>query len=400
MIEPRRLPAPVEVVLAFLRLGCTSFGGPIAHLGYFRAEFVERREWLSETAYAEIVALAQSLPGPASSQVGFAIGVLRAGWLGGIAAWIGFTLPSAALMLAAAFGYSHSQGRTSDAILHGLQLVAIAVVAQAVVRMRRMLAPDALRLSIALLGALIALVAPPAYATVLAIAVGAGSGLLLLHHAKEAAQDTPSFELPLSRCGAGVAAAFFVALLVAAFLLSASRRVVPAVLGSLYSTGALVFGGGHVVLPLLDAAIVKHGWLAQLSFLAGYGAAQAVPGPLFSIAAYIGASVRPNAYPLLLGMGALIVLFLPGLLLMSAVLPFWNALRRRPSIASALRGVNASVVGVLAAALYRPLWTATIHTITDFLIALAAFVLLVRFKMQPWIIVVGVGLVSILVAWR
>ena len=243
MIEPRRLPAPIEVVLAFLRLGCTSFGGPIAHLGYFRAEFVDRREWLSETAYAEIVALAQSLPGPASSQVGFAIGVLRAGWLGGIAAWIGFTLPSAALMLAAAFGYSHSQGRTSDAILHGLQLVAVAVVAQAVVRMRSMLAPDVLRVSIALLGALIALVAPPTYATVLAIAVGAGSGLLLLSHAKEAVQDTPSFELPISRRGAGVAATLFVILVAASLLLVKSRTIAAAVLASLYCTGALVFGG-------------------------------------------------------------------------------------------------------------------------------------------------------------
>jgi chromate transporter len=398
MIEPRRLPAPIDVVLAFLRLGCTSFGGPIAHLGYFRAEFVERREWLSENAYAEIVALAQSLPGPASSQVGFAIGVLRAGWLGGVAAWIGFTLPSATVMLAVAFGYSHWQGRTGAAILHGLQLVAVAVVAQAVVRMRRMLAPDVLRVSIALLGAVIALVAPPAYATVLAIAVGAGSGLLLLRHPSEAAQDMPSFEPLISRRGAGVAAAFFLILLAASFFLVASRTITAAVLASLYYTGALVFGGGHVVLPLLDAAIVERGWLAQPSFLAGYGAAQAVPGPLFSIAAYIGASVRPNAHPLLLGIEALIALFLPGLLLMSAVLPLWNALRRRPRIRAVLRGVNASVVGVLAAALYRPLWTATIHTITDFLIALAAFVLLIRFKLQPWIIVVGVSLVSILVS--
>ncbi len=399
MIEPRRLPAPVEVVLAFLRLGCTSFGGPIAHLGYFRAEFVERRGWLSETAFAEIVALAQSLPGPASSQVGFAIGVLRAGWLGGLAAWIGFTLPSAALMLAVAFGYSRSQGRGA-AILHGLQLVAVAVVAEAVVRMRRMLAPDVLRVSIALLGALIALVAPPAYATVLAIAAGAGSGVLWLRHAREAEQDAPSFEPPISRGSAGAAAASFVILLAASLFLMASRTITAAVLASLYCTGAMVFGGGHVVLPLLDAAIVERGWLAQPSFLAGYGAAQAVPGPLFSIAAYIGASVRPNAYPLLLGMGALIALFLPGLLLMSAVLPLWNTLRRRPRIRSVLRGVNASVVGVLGAALYHPLWTATIHTIIDFLLALAAFVLLIRFKLQPWIIVVGVSLASILVAWR
>jgi chromate transporter len=386
------------VLFAFLRLGCTFFGGPIAHLGYFRAEFVERRRWLTESTYAELIALAQSMPGPASSQVGFAIGLLRAGWLGGLAAWIGFTLPSSALMLAFAFGYGHPQGRTGAATLHGLQLVAIAVVAQAVVRMQRTLAPDMLRLSIAAIGAAIALFASPAYATVLAIAAGALAGLLLMRQAKE--PDRPSFAPPISRPGAAVAAILFVILLTAALRLSASRTLAAAVLAGLYRTGALVFGGGHVVLPLLDAAIVQRGWLAQSSFLAGYGAAQAGPGPLFSIAAYIGAAVRPNPHPLLLGVCALVALFLPGLLLMAAVLPFWKALRRRPLIGSVLRGVNASVVGALAAALYRPLWTTTIRTTTDFLIALAAFVLLIRFKVQPWIVVLGVSLASILVALR
>jgi len=388
------------VLFAFLRLGCTSFGGPIAHLGYFRAEFVERRGWLTESTYAELIALAQSMPGPASSQVGFAIGLLHAGWLGGLAAWIGFTLPSAALMLAFAFGYGHPQGRTGIAALHGLQLVAVAVVAQAVVRMQRTLAPDALHLSIALLGALIALLASPAYATVLAIAAGALTGLFLIRPMKEPARDRPSFAPPISRPAAAVAAIFFVILLAAALRLSASRTLAAAVLAGLYRTGALVFGGGHVVLPLLDAAIVQRGWLAQSSFLAGYGAAQAVPGPLFSIAAYVGAAVHPNAHPLLLGVCALVALFLPGLLLMAAVLPFWSALRRRPLIVSLLRGVNASVVGVLAAALYRPLWTTTIRTATDFLIALAAFVLLIRFKVEPWIVVLGVSLASILLALR
>jgi chromate transporter len=388
------------VLFAFLRLGCTSFGGPIAHLGYFRAEFVERRRWLTESTYAEVIALAQSMPGPASSQVGFAIGLLRAGWLGGLAAWIGFTLPSAALMLAFAFGYGHPQDRTGAAALHGLQLVAVAVVAQAVVRMQRTLAPHALHLSIALLGALIALFASPAYATVLAIAAGALTGVLLMRTMKEPARDRPSFAPPISRPGAAVAAILFVILLAAALGLSASRTLAAAVLAGLYRTGALVFGGGHVVLPLLDVAIVQRGWLAQSSFLAGYGAAQALPGPLFSIAAYVGAAVHPNPHPLLLGVCALVALFLPGLLLMAAVLPFWSALRRHPLIGSLLRGVNASVVGVLAAALYRPLWTTTIRTTTDFLIALAAFVLLIRFKVPPWIVVLGVSLASILVASR
>jgi chromate transporter len=398
--EQRKLPRPAQVLFAFLRLGCTSFGGPIAHLGYFRAEFVERRGWLTESTYAELIALAQSMPGPASSQVGFAIGLLRAGWLGGLAAWIGFTLPSAALMLAFAFGYGHPQGRTGAATLHGLQLVAVAVVAQAIVRMQRTLAPDMLRLSIAAIGAAIALFASPAYATVVAIAAGALTGLLLMRPMKEPARDQPSFAPPISRPATAVAAILFVILLAAALRLSASRTLAAAVLASLYRTGALVFGGGHVVLPLLDAAIVQRGWLAQSSFLAGYGAAQAVPGPLFSIAAYVGAAVHPNPHPLLLGACALVALFLPGLLLMAAVLPFWSALRRRPLIVSLLRGVNASVVGVLAAALYRPLWTATIRTTTDFLIALAAFVLLIRFKVQPWIVVLGVSLASILVALR
>jgi chromate transporter len=362
-----------EVFVAFLRLGCISFGGPIAHLGYFRDAFVERRKWLTEASYAEVIALAQSMPGPASSQVGFAIGLLRAGWLGGLAAWTGFTAPSAILMLAFAYGYGHQQGRVAAAALHGLQLVAVAVVAQAVLRMQRMLAPDLLRLAIALLGAVIALVAPPAYATASAILAGA-----------------------LARRASASAAAVFIVLLTSALLLSASRSIFTAVLASLYRTGALVFGGGHVVLPLLDAAIVQRGWLAQPSFLAGYGAAQALPGPLFSIAAYVGAAVRPNAHPLFLGMCSLVALFSPGLLLMAAVLPFWSTLRRRAAIRSSLGGINASVVGVLAAALYRPLIITAVHGVADAVIALAALVLLAYFRLQPWIIVLGVTLLSML----
>jgi len=394
------LPGPIEVLFAFLRLGCTSFGGPIAHLGYFRAEFVERRQWLTDASYSELIALAQSMPGPVSSQVGFAIGLLRAGWLGGVAAWTGFTLPSALIMLAFAYGYGHSHGRTGADAIHGLQLVAVAVVAQAVVRMQRTLAPDVPRLSIALLGAFIALFAPPAYGTVLAIAAGAIAGLLRMPRAASSAADAVQFEPLISRRGGLAAATLFLILLAAALPLSASRNISLAVLASLYRTGALVFGGGHVVLPLLDAAIVQRGWLPPRSFLAGYGAAQALPGPLFSIGAYVGASVRPSVHPLLLGIGSLIALFLPGLLLIGAVLPFWSRLRRRPLTRSLLHGINASVVGVLAAALYRPLWITTIHSAADFLIALAAAVLLMRFNVQPWIIVLAVTLVSMLAAPR
>jgi chromate transporter len=389
-----------EVFVAFLRLGCISFGGPIAHLGYFRDAFVERRKWLTEASYAELIALAQSMPGPASSQVGFAIGLLRAGWLGGLAAWTGFTLPSAILMLAFAYGYGQAQGRVAAAALHGLQLVAVAVVAQAVLRMQRTLAPDLPRLALALLGAVIALFAPPVYATASAIVAGAIAGLVFLRQEGSVAGDDPLLQISISRRGSARAAAVLVGLLALALLLSANRSVFLAVLASLFRTGALVFGGGHVVLPLLDAAIVQRGWLAQPSFLAGYGAAQALPGPLFSIAAYVGAAVRPNAHPLLLGMGSLIALFSPGLLLMAAVLPFWSTLRRRASIRSLLGGINASVVGVLAAALYRPLITTAVHGIVDSVIALAALVLLAYFRLPPWIIVLGVTLMSILVALR
>jgi chromate transporter len=385
-----------EVFVAFLRLGCISFGGPIAHLGYFRDAFVERRKWLTEASYAEVIALAQSMPGPASSQVGFAIGLLRAGWLGGLAAWTGFTLPSAVLMLAFAYGYGHAQGRVAAAVLHGLQLVAVAVVAQAVLRMQRTLAPDLPRLALALLGAVIALFAPPAYATASAIVAGAIAGLVFLRQEDSAAGDDPLLQISISQRASAGAAAVFVVLLTSALLLSASRSVFLAVLASLFRTGALVFGGGHVVLPLLDAAIVQRGWLAQPSFLAGYGAAQALPGPLFSIAAYVGAAVRPNAHPLLLGMGSLIALFSPGLLLMAAILPFWSTLRRRASIRSLLGGINASVVGVLAAALYRPLITTAVHGFADAVIALAALVLLAYFRLPPWIIVLGVTLMSML----
>jgi chromate transporter len=394
----RRSPA-LEVFLTFLRLGCTSFGGPIAHLGYFRAEFVERRCWLSDAAYAELIGLAQSMPGPASSQVGFAIGLLRGGWLGGLAAWAGFTLPSAALMLAFAFGEVLLTGRRAAAILHGLELVAVAVVAQAVLSMRRTLAPDFLRIAIAALGFLLVLVRPPhlppQWGTLLAIAVGALAGLVLLRRPRgglenPSAADRP--ELQLTRRSAHLALALFVALLAASFL--PARTTAGSLLGALLRTGALVFGGGHVVLPLLASAIAQHHWLSQAAFLAGYGAAQALPGPLFSIGAYVGAAARPSAHPLLLGLAALVALFLPGLLLMAAVLPYWSTLRQRPRIAAVLGGINASVVGVLAAALYQPLLVTAVHTIADVLVAAAAFLLLVRLRTPPWAIVLGVTALS------
>ncbi len=403
-----------EVLLAFLRLGCHSFGGPIAHLGYFHTEFVERRQWCDEGTFAELVALAQSMPGPASSQVGFALGLLRAGWAGGIAAWVGFTMPSALLMLAFAMGHRLFTGKAGVGAVHGLQLVAVAVVAQAILAMRKSLAPDAARLGVALLAAAVAYLSPPASSTVLAIAAGALLGLMLPRPPQSAPLRELHFGLPRS---AGLAAAVtFLGLLlllpIAATLAAGGGQAVPshflrgffaqsffsqglAVFSAFYRTGALVFGGGHVVLPLLENAVVAPGWVDQSSFLSGYGAAQALPGPLFTFAAYLGAAIQPALHPVALSVLSLAAIFLPGLLIIVAVLPFWNKLRHRPRIQSMLRGVNAAVVGVLVSAFIRPVCSSALHSAYDVALALAALALLVRWKIPPWIIVVAVASVSV-----
>ena len=387
-MKPRSLTGSAEVFLVFLRLGCTSFGGPIAHLGYFQREIVERRKWCSEAVYAEIVALAQSLPGPASSQVGFALGVLRAGWLGGVAAWVGFTLPSALLMLAFAYGHSLLTGGTGLSLLHGLQIVAVAVVAQAVLTMQRALAPDSRRILFAIAAACIVLFGPPRFATLIVIAAGVVAGLIFCRAG--ATEKHEHAELPLSKTAGKAAAVLFSVLLAfSVFALHTSAHPAAAVFSAFYRSGALVFGGGHVVLPLLENAVVAPGWVTQQAFLAGYGAAQALPGPLFTFAAYLGTVIRPASSPLLYGLLGLLGIFTPGLLLMAAVLPFWSRLRTNQSMQSALCGINASVVGILAAALVRPLWTSTVHTVGDFAFALAAFALLVIWKIQPWIVVAG-----------
>jgi chromate transporter len=379
----------IEVLLVFLRLGCTSFGGPIAHLGYFRKEIVERRRWCSEKTMAEIIALAQSLPGPASSQVGFALGILRAGWLGGLAAWVGFTLPSALLMLAFAYGHSFLGGGVGQGLLHGLQLVAVAVVAQAVLAMQRSLAPDRARGALAVVAAGLALMLPAQMATLIAIAAGAVAGLALFRSEKDGMGDSLGLVLP--KAAAVTSAIVFFALLVMALVVHSLTISGLSVFSAFYRSGALVFGGGHVVLPLLNDAVVSPGWVTQRSFLAGYGAAQALPGPLFSFAAYLGAAVRPTPSPILYGLLGLAGIFIPGLLAMTAVLPFWSSLRQIDSAQAAIRGINASVVGILIAALYQPLWTTTIHTAGDFWIALLAFALLTLWKVQPWIVVACVG---------
>ncbi len=389
-----------EVLWAFLRLGCVSFGGPIAHLGYFHAEFVERRRWCSEEDYAEIVALAQSLPGPASSQVGFALGLRRAGWMGGLAAWAGFTLPSALLMLAFALAHTRITGKLGLGAVHGLQLVAVAVVAQAILAMRKKLAPDALRMALALLAAAMVYFSGQ---TVLAIAAGALLGALLPQKMQSvqpplpaSAELTPSLAAGLSRRAGLAAGAVFCALLLllpiaASFSRAHTAGQSIAVANAFFRSGALVFGGGHVVLPLLERAVVARGWVDQADFLSGYGAAQAVPGPLFTFAAYLGAVIRPTPSPVAFATLALAALFLPGLLLIAALLPFWNGLRRQRWMQSCLAGVNAAVVGILLAAFLRPVWSSAVHSPFDLVLALAALALLVRYKLPPWVVVVSVA---------
>jgi len=376
----------LEVLGVATRLGLTSFGGPVAHLGYFREEYVRRRKWLSEDAYADLVALCQFLPGPTSSQVGVAIGILRAGLPGAVAAWIGFTLPSAIALVAFAFGLQRF-GVTDAGWLHGLKVAAVAVVANAVWGMARSLAPDRERATIAILSAIVVLAWPGAPGQVLVIAVaGLVGGRLLGAASGEARVSLPS---TIGRRTAVASLAVFFGLLAALPLL---RQVVTSqafvVFDSFFRVGSLVFGGGHVVLPLLQAEVVPTGWVTNEEFVAGYGAAQAVPGPLFTFAAYLGAVMHqsPN------GVGgaalALVAIFLPTFLMVVGALPFLSALRTRASFQAALRGINAAVVGLLLAALYHPVWTSAIKTSADLALALVTFALLALWAVPAWLVVV------------
>lgn len=385
-----------SVFLAFLRLGMTSFGGPVAHLGYFRSEFVERRRWLDEAVYADIVALCQFLPGPASSQVGICIGLLRAGLSGGIAAWLGFTLPSALALVGFALGLEAAGDLRQAPWLHGLKIVAVAVVAQAVWGMARSLCPDRARLSLAIAAALLALVQPSAGGQIAAIVLGALIGLTALP--KPAARKNEGhLALSLPR-GLAIASliAFFVLLTALPLIAAVTGSQTWMLIDSFYRSGALVFGGGHVVLPLLQAEVVQTGWLGKDAFLAGYGAAQAVPGPLFTFAAYLGAVMIPASRGWLGAVVCLVAIFLPSFLLVVGVLPFWDQLRRRISVQAALQGVNAAVVGLLLAALYTPVWTSAIGAPADFAIALVAFLLLVFWELPPWLVVIlGAALATV-----
>jgi chromate transporter len=385
--ETRHPGTPAEVLRVFSKLGVSCFGGPIAHIGYFREEFVVRRRWLDEQSFVDLVALCQFLPGPASSQVGFSIGLMRGGYLGGLAAWTGFTLPSAIILVLFAYGAGALSGPIGSGLLHGLKLVAVAIVAQAVWGMARTLCPDRERASIAVVAALILLFSTSSVAQIGAIVMGGLAGLWLCRGAPPAAGG--HVVLPVSRRAGLVAlSAFFVLLVGLPILRSLWTAPGVALFEAFYRSGALVFGGGHVVLPLLRQAFVAPGWLSDNTFLAGYGAAQAVPGPLFTFAAYLGAVVTPSPHGVPGAVLGLIGIFLPGILILLGALPFWDSFRKRAGAQAIMRGINAAVVGILAAALYNPVWTSSVNGRGDFAVALVAFVLLMVWHAPPLLVVV------------
>lgn len=386
-----------EVFRVFLKLGLTSFGGPIAHLGYFRDELVTRRKWLSESAYADLVALCQFLPGPASSQVGFALGLTRAGWLGALAAFLAFTLPSALVLLALAMTATRLESPLALGVLHGLKIVAVAIVAQAVWCMAKNLCPDKERATIAVVAVLLLAWAPGAIGMMTAILLGAIAGLVLINGQVAVGDHLP---VPVSRTAGLTAFALFAALLIGLPLLAGQAQGW-ALADSFYRAGSLVFGGGHVVLPLLQAETVTPGWVSDDAFLAGYGAAQAVPGPLFTFAAWLGAVMGPQPNGVAGAAIALAALFLPGFLILIGALPFWDQLRRTTLAQSAMQGANAAVVGILGAALYTPVFTSAIGGMPDFALALICFVALIAWKAPPCVVVllaavggVALGLVT------
>ena len=384
-LRPGQVGSPLEVLRVFLKLGLTSFGGPVAHLGYFRREFVVRRGWLDERAYAELVALSQFLPGPASSQTGFAIGLMRAGYLGGLAAWAGFTLPSAVAMTLFAYGEGALRGRAGDGLVHGLKLVAVPVVGLALLGMARSLAPDRPRATIAAFSLILLSCAPAAWAQIAVIVIGAVAGLVVCRNTGE--PDAALAETPISRPMGVIFAGLFLALLALSF--APARLGGAALAAAFYRSGALVFGGGHVVLPLLHAAVVDPGWVSDNAFLAGYGAAQAMPGPLFAFAAYLGAVAGVGPGGIAGAALALVAIFAPGLLLVMAALVLWPDLRARANARAAMAGVNAAVVGLLASAFYDPVWTSAIKGATDFAIAAAGFVALIVWRAPPLLVVLA-----------
>ncbi|MCK2088672.1 chromate efflux transporter [Thauera aromatica] len=391
MIDPAGTEhSPWAVFLIFLRLGLTSFGGPVAHLGYFRGEFVTRRQWLSERSYADLVALCQFLPGPASSQVGIALGLCRSGYAGALAAWAGFTLPSAIALILFALGIARYGEAVPSGVLHGLKVVAVAVVAQAVWGMARNLCPDAPRITLMAAATCVVLLLPSPWGQVGMMAIAAIVGLVLFKPPQGSAHD--ALPTMIGRRAGGLWLTLFLALLIGLPLLSAlfpGRAL--SMVDAFYRAGSLVFGGGHVVLPLLQAEVVPGGWVGNESFLAGYGAAQAVPGPLFTFAAFLGASMNEAPSGWLGGVICLLAIFAPSFLLVAGALPFWERLRRDVRTQAALAGINAAVAGLLLAALYQPVWTSAIHALQDFGLALVALVALMFWKLPPWLVVIGSG---------
>lgn len=385
--------ALLEILFVSAQLGLTSFGGPVAHLGYFHNEYIRRRRWMDERSYADLVALCQFLPGPASSQVGIGIGMVRAGWLGGIVAWLGFTLPSVIALVAFAFllqGYDIA----GAGWIHGLKIVAVAIVAHAILGMGQKLAPDRDRVTIAVIAAGVTLSWQTGYSQILTIAVAGIAGLWLYRHSST--ENVTNLPIPIRRSSGIICLVLFGALLIVLpFLRGTAEAGGMAIFDSFYRSGALVFGGGHVVLPLLEQEVVPTGWVSQADFLAGYGATQAVPGPLFTFAAYLGAMTAgvPGAIV------ATLAIFLPAFLLVAGALPFWNSLRRSPRMQGALTGINAAVVGILLAAWYDPLWTTAILAPLDFALAVILFVMLVFWKLPPWVVVVAGAAGGMVIGW-
>lgn len=395
-MQTLRAGSVLEVWVVFLKLGLTSFGGPIAHLGYFRHELVERRNWVSESQYAQLLTLCQFLPGPASSQLGFSLGLLRAGWAGALAAFIAFTLPSALLLLAFAALLPQISGTLGDAAMHGLKLVALPIVAQGVLGMRRQLCPDLPRLLIALLAAVVILLSGLAWMQLLAIALGAVAGLVFCREVQ--AVTGGSLHLRYGPALGWTLLALFVLLLVSLPLAAHGRDGWLAITDAFYRAGALVFGGGHVVLPLLQEAVVTPGLISTDEFLVGYGAAQAVPGPMFTLSAYLGARLPGSEGGIIGASIALGAIFLPGLLLVAGVLPLWRALAARPIAARLIAGANAAVVGLLAAALYDPIWTSAVRGPIDIAVALIGLMLLLVWRLSPLLVVLWCVAASVVAA--
>lgn len=391
---PKGSGSVAEVFKTFLQLGLTSFGGPVAHIGYFRQELIEKRQWMSEQQFSQLLAICQFLPGPASSQLGFSLGLLRAGWLGAFSAFIAFTLPSALLLIGFASTLPLLSSSLGTAIIHGLKLVAVVVVSDAVWGMSKKLCPDIQRRLIALCAVGITLLMNVVWSQVLVIIVGAIAGMVLCRGVINA--DTQAITVNYKKIfGLALLSVFFI--LLSAALMSSNQSELTATAQAFYRAGALVFGGGHVVLPLLQDAVVEPGLVSNTDFLAGYGASQAIPGPMFSFAAYLGAIIPTTTQINWLSAAvALICIFAPGFLLISAALPLWQSIANKPHAANAIAGINAAVVGILTAALYDPIFTSSVMSVVDLAIAISAFCLLFVWRLSPLVIVVWCVITSVL----